>query len=176
MRPGYKSRQAEARERRKSSMTSRCIAVGLDGPCKNWTETPPFCHAHEWRNTQLVMSARQSFVLLLPLVVQRLRHAIQDADNETALKAILVYWKMQGDRPVTEGIPTANEFADLSNEELMQRAEQAISALRADNTGAAADSTETAQNGPRAVNGTPDGPGSAPQQAGSEGLESSGNG
>jgi hypothetical protein len=101
------------------------------------------------------MSARQSFVLLLPLVVQRLRHAIQDADNETALKAILVYWKMQGDRPVTEGISTVNELADLSTSQLVERALIAITALQAP-TGPAPDSTGAAQDAPGETIAAPD--------------------
>jgi hypothetical protein len=170
IRPGYKSRQAEARERRKGHLTRRCKAVGLDGPCKNFTQFE-FCHMHEWQTTQLVSSASQRFVLMLPLIVQRLRQAIQDADHETAIRGILTWHKLNGEKPIGEGLSPFNKLEDLTAEQLIERAQRAIAALQAPLSGAPPDGLETAQDAPETANGTQPGGNTGAGRQGSETVE-----
>lgn len=122
---GHKVKDARA-----GNLTRRCKAVGLEGPCRNWTEFE-FCHVHEWKVNQAVMSTRQSFVLLFPRAVARLARLIDEPDGETALKAIMVTFKyMLGDKLATDGLGNTNELAGLTQEELIAKASRAIAALQ----------------------------------------------
>ena len=152
-------------------MTRRCKAVGLDGPCRNWTEYE-FCHVHEWKVNEAVMSTRQSFVLLFPRAVARLARLIDEPDGETALKAIMVCLKyMLGDKPVTKGMPQGNALADVTTEQLVERAQRAIAALQQPPTGAALHGAATASDAAVAAFAGPGSPQAGPQPAGLDGLQ-----
>jgi len=115
---------------REGATTRRCKAITVDGPCKNWTSYE-YCHVHEWKVNEAVMSTRQSFVLLFPRAVARLARLIDEPDGETALKAIMVCLKyMLGDKLATDGIGQGNGLADLTTEELVTRAQRTIAALQ----------------------------------------------
>lgn len=115
---------------KKRVLTRRCKAVTTSGPCKNWTEYE-FCHTHEWKVNELVMSTRQAFVLVFPKAVARLAQVIDERDSEVALKGIIVCLKyMLGDKPVTEGLLQGENLGDLTVAELVTRAQGHIAVLQ----------------------------------------------
>ena len=120
----------KVKEARAGNLTRRCKAVTSSGPCRMWTEYD-YCHLHEWKNGQVVLSTKQSMVMLLRPAMARLARIIDEPDSEVALKGIMVTLKyIFGDKPVAEGLGNANELAHLTQEELIAKAQQAIAALQ----------------------------------------------
>ena len=113
-------------------LTKPCKAVTVNGPCRVPTSLEHgFCHLHEWRAAELVMGARQAFVMTFPAAVAKLVKLIDEPDGELALKAIIVYMKyMFGDKPVAEGMQPMNDLGHLTNEELIERVQRAVAALQ----------------------------------------------
>jgi hypothetical protein len=152
----YVLRTDKVRAARDGNITRRCKAITVDGPCRNWTNFE-FCHMHEWKVNEAVLSTRQSFVLLFPRAVARLARLIDEPDGETALKAIMVCLKyMLGDKTIAEGMQQGGGLAELSTEELVERAQRAITALQHPPK-AGVQGSESCTNAPT---GTQAGPGS----------------
>jgi hypothetical protein len=111
--------------------TRRCRAVTIDGPCRNWTYFE-YCHAHEWKTTEIVMGVRQTYVTRWPWVMERLFRVIDEPDSEVALKGIVTYAAIgEKLKLLPDGLAQAtNGLADLTVDELVERAQRAIAVLQ----------------------------------------------